>query len=337
MKTAIKKMLPDKLVDYIIRKKISIGTNQLYSFDKKRFIEYAYYLEDDFTAENLRSKITVRYHSIEKGLSNANLRLGFGDKAFKGLFTAMDKYIERGYSIEDIRFQSAISVIQAYVNLHKENNFSVEAVEEKLHQYKKYLIYENKDLGGYLKFNRKNFPVFSELNFEDLVSSRYSVRDFGVDRVREEKIYEAIQIATKTPSVCNRQAWEVYHIKNQNILNEALNLQGGLRGNGDNLKDLLLITSNIQYMHGPHERNQTYIDGGLFTMSLLYALHSKGIAACTLNVDFYLQRELDIRKLLGIQDSENLIAFIAVGTYPEEIKVAKSPRDSSGIITQIID
>ncbi|MGF3194963.1 hypothetical protein [Facklamia sp. P13055] len=66
----------------------------MYKFDKLRFLTSAYNMKEEYSYENLRSKITFHYHSIEKGLSNANFRAGFGKYAFKELFFAMDLFLK---------------------------------------------------------------------------------------------------------------------------------------------------------------------------------------------------------------------------------------------------
>lgn len=337
MKALIKKILPETFVSsiMIINKKKAVS--KLYKSDKARLLKYGYSINGNYNEDNLRAKITFHYHAIEKGLSNANLRLGFGERAFKELFWAMDKFLEKGYSTDDYRFQSAISVIKSYVELHRKKNYPIEDIESQLFTYSKHFLQENEGIGGYLTIEKNQLPKFDELCFKDLAFARYSVRDFGREDIDESKIFEAIDIATKTPSACNRQAWKVYYIKSDTMIRNVLNIQGGLNGNGENLRKLLLVTSDKQYMNGGHERNQTYIDGGLYTMSLLYALESANIASCTLNTNFNLKKDREMRNLLKINDSEDFIAFIALGTYPEVIKVAKSPRDNNTVITSIIE
>ena len=310
---------------------------RLYSFDRTRHEKYAYDLNRDYTLNNLRSKITFHYHSIEKGLSNPNLRLGFGKNAFDGLFFAMDKYLEKRYSTDDKRFQQAISVILEYINVHKDNNFPIEWVTSKYNEYEKYLIEEFSTVGGSGSVKLDEIPNYGELNFKELSTYRYSIRDFGEKLIDDEDIYDAIQMATKTPSVCNRQAYKVYQIKNTSKLEKVYELQAGLTTNGDNLQQFLLVTCNREFMNGPHERNQTYIDGGMYLMSLVYALTYKQIATCTLNTNFTLEKEKAMRDLLDVSYSEDLIAFVAIGSFAEETKYAKSPRDSWKDITVVID
>lgn len=337
MKKLIKRVLPKRFVKIITRIKRKLDVNKFYKFDKTRLLKYAYNLNENYNKDNLRSKITFHYHAIEKGLSNANLRLGFGKRAFNELFWAMDEYIKKGYPTDDYRFQSAISVIDSYIKLHKSKDFSIDWIEKHMIKYSEYLMKENKETGGINTLKSYELPEFDKLGFKDLAYNRYSVRDFGKDSLDDNKVFEAIDIATKTPSVCNRQAWKVRYIKSTDKVNEVLKIQKGLTGNGENLRNLLMVTTDKQYMRGGQERNQTYIDGGLFTMSLLYALTSVSIASCTLNANFDLNRERKMRQLLNVKDSEDIIAIIAIGSYPDVFKIAKSPRDDHSLITTVIE
>lgn len=336
MKKIVKKIVPENIIsqvrNYYNR---NYKLKKMYNFDRKRYANSSYELSNNRSLENLRSKITFHYHSIEKGLSNANFRLGFGKKAFDQLFLAMDKFLELGYPATDTRFQQAISVIEEYVILHRKNNFDAIEAENKLSEYKELLLEENCGIGGYSVVKREELPNFNSTSFKNLAAQRYSIRDFGNDEINDDDIFDAIKSAIKTPSVCNRQAWKVHYIKEKSLLEKALVIQGGLRGNGKNLNRLMLVTCNKEYMNGPHERNQTFIDGGMFTMSLIYALTSKQIATCALNADFSLEKEQQIRDIMKLQSSEDLIAFVALGSYPGEMKVAKSPRDSVDTITKV--
>lgn len=42
----------------------------------------------------------------------------------------------------------------------------------------------------------------------------------------------------------------------------------------------MLVTADLQAFMGSNERNEGYVDSGLFSMSLLYAMKSCGLAAC---------------------------------------------------------
>ena len=74
------------------------------------------------------------------------------------------------------------------------------------------------------------------------------------------------------------------------------------------------------------ERNQSFIDGGFFGMSLVYALHYLGLGTCCLHWSVNYKKDNKLRKLVKIKDSENILFMILVGHLPTKLKVAKSER-----------
>lgn len=89
---------------------------------------------------------------------------------------------------------------------------------------------------------------------------------------------------------------------------------------------LLLVTSDIRAFMNNGERNEPFVDGGLFSMSLLYALEAYGLAACPLNAMFNLSQDRQTRELLDIPDYEFPVMYIAVGNFPESVPVCYSTR-----------
>jgi hypothetical protein len=85
-----------------------------------------------------------------------------------------------------------------------------------------------------------------------------------------------------------------------------------------------------------NERNQAFIDGGMYAMNLLYALHCNMVAACILNCSFDPGKENHIKSIAKIKDSEVLIAMIACGDPPEGFQLTMSPRNSLDTTNTII-
>jgi nitroreductase len=48
------------------------------------------------------------------------------------------------------------------------------------------------------------------MDFETLVKTRQSCRDFNGEKVTKEEIDKILEIAKLTPSACNSQPWKVY-------------------------------------------------------------------------------------------------------------------------------
>src|SRR5699024_5367042 len=97
---------------------------------------------------------------------------------------------------------------------------------------------------------------------------------------------------------------------------------------GQNVREILLVTCNKELMMGK-EKSQTFIDGGMFAMSLIYALTYQNIATCALNTTFTNGKHEEARRFLNIPESEDFIVFIALGSFKDENKYAKSPKDST--------
>ena len=324
MKRLIRRILPKK-VKVLLGKFLSkIVVRKAYSLDRKRFSKSAFNMTKKRNKDNLEAKITFHYHSLEKGLSNSNFRLGFGEYAYIQLIEAMQDFRKKLFNQTSIAYQSGLSVLNEYVSKHKGTEIDTTLIKCQLNMLSNSKPIKN--LGGVFTFKKEELLKYCKLDFENLANHRFSVRDFGKDAVDINTIFRALDIAKKTPSVCNRQPWHSYIIRNKDLIYKVLSIQGGLTGQGKNLDTLLLICSNNFHLSNYTERNQGFADCGMYSMSLIYALQYLGLATCSLNANLTLNGDNKIRELLNIPFNQNLIMFIAVGHYAEEFKVPKSPR-----------
>jgi hypothetical protein len=72
----------------------------------------------------------------------------------------------------------------------------------------------------------------------------------------------------------------VYSVSNDTAIEQVLALQNGNRGFGHLAKRVLIVSADLHAFIGPIERNKAFVDGGMFAMSLLYALHRLELGAC---------------------------------------------------------
>jgi nitroreductase len=165
----------------------------------------------------------------------------------------------------------------------------------------------------------------SNRGFLDVVFARRSVREFLAVPVSDDDISRAINIAQQSPSVCNRQPVRVHMFTDPSTIAKALELQGGFRGYKASPR-LLLVTADNTAFVAAVERNQAYIDGGLFAMMLLLGLENVGLGGCPLNTMLNSERESALRKLLGIPSHEVFITFIAVGHFDPDVLTPRSTR-----------
>ena len=157
-------------------------------------------------------------------------------------------------------------------------------------------------------------------NPESFFNSRYSLREFKDSVVPLEAIEKVINLAIKTPSVCNRQPWHVYHSSDRFVIDSALKYQNGNKGFGHKVPNLMIITTDLRAFSPGTEHYQHWIEGGLISMSIIYALHATGIASCCLNWSQAPRSDLKLRKALDIKPSHTIIMMLAFG-YPNDDNV----------------
>jgi len=303
----------------------------LFRNEEKRFLKH-FSKQNCKKQEQIKARLLFYGHSLEKGMSRENIRFGFGVKVINLLLFYLQKYTSYNYDENDEVFKNACSIINEYIKLHKTEKYNLDFIDSKYES----LLEKIKDInnvGGVITIdNRKNAYFF---NFRDLVFSRKSVRDFAENEVEYDLIVDSVELAIKSPSVCNRQGSKVYVVKNKVKIKKALDIQGGFKGYKIP-PCLLLITEDIQAFIDVTERNQGYIDGGLFSMSLLYALEHNNLAACALNTMFNERKTNKTKELLSIPENENLIMYVAVGNFKDHYNVPMSTRKSKKSVITFI-
>lgn len=329
MKEFIKKYMPKFIVNFVKFCSFKLQLQRDYSRDYKRYSHYAFENPINNNEVQFKAKIALYAHTLEKGLSHINPRLGFGKSTVIKLIEVMKLYIKRKFPKEDTRFRSGLSVLKSYFELHKNNNNHIQDILLLMAKEPE-LLYEiesvSKKYGGSITINKKDTCISENDTFFDILNKRVSVRNYSSCEIDNQKLMKAIEIAVRTPSACNRQPWQVYIIRTNEILIKTLKLQSGFNSYGDNLKNLILVTSSNAYYSTPKERNASYIDGGMFAMTLVYSLHSQGFATSVLNATLNRKKDNAIRVLLNIPKSDSLICFIALGNYPDTISVPISYR-----------
>lgn len=323
MKNKIKESMPKPMLEKlkIIR---NYGRNfSLFRKDKQRFLRYFSKI-NTHEKEQLKARLLFFSHSVEKGLSREDFRYGFGQTVIPELYGLIQTYHKLGYDQEDEIYLNAVSVVDEYIKIHEEKQYDL-SDRINVAEFKKNYCRNKLEIGGVKAVSRAASNENQTKNFKELALNRHSVRDYQDTAVDLEKINEAIQIATKSPSVCNRQSTRVRVIRDCSLIKKALDIQGGFKGYS--LPPcLLMVTTDTRYFIDVTERNQVYVDGGLFAMSLIYALEYEGLAACALNTMFDPKRESATRKLLGINEFENLIMYLTVGNFKDDYRVPKSYR-----------
>lgn len=299
-------------------------------YDFKRYYKHSSLIKID-TQDKLIANIIANYHVIEKGFSMPLNRKDFGKDFALNLHNQIKQYYNLNYSLNSSQFIVSIQVLKKYISMRKEGYLDTAFLGDTS-------FIENFATVSYdlKKLSKDDMLKMSKKPFNEFAPSRYTIRDFSSEPVNLNKIYNAIKISQKSPSVCNRQSTKIMIIKNSELKKQILNVQQGNRGFGHHADLLLVITCSLESFFGSNERNQCFIDGGIFLMSLLYALHYEELGAATLNWAVRSKTDTKLKKLLNMSDSEVVMAILAVGNLKDEFNVAVSNRKNLDEIIQIV-
>lgn len=319
MKKKIKKIFPAFLLN--LAKKWFLYTN--YFKDLHRYKKHAFDFSNNKTKRHYEADLIFFYHKIEKALSLPSPRPGFGKETINHIVSISEYYINKFGSDEIVK--ASVNSLVAYQNFNMQNNSFDRDLDKRIADLKVSVDKVDFQQGGTMEITKKEI-MGDKIDFNLFANTRYSIRNFANGEVDNKLIEDAVQIAQKTPSVCNRQSSRVYIYEEESIKNKILNFQNGNSGFGKDADKILIVTSDLKDFRGVNERHQSYVDGGMYAMSLIYALHSKGLGTCPLNLSITHKKEESLKKVAKINDSEILLMMIAVGRLPEKLKVASSPR-----------
>lgn len=274
----------------------------------------------------LSAETIFYFHKLEKGLCIPGQKRFFGADAAITLVSLLDRWRARSYSIDDPVYVGALECLRAY-----RSRLALTPPPVKLADGLKRRI-------DTCLADASSRPEFSTPmsamqctgaaeTLQRLCIARRSVRAYRPEPVALSDVHDAIAIAQLSPSACNRQSWRVHAYQDRRQMDSLLALQNGNRGFGHLIPLLLIITAEANGFFDGSERNQPYIDAGLFTMTLLLSLQARGLSSCCLNW-CVTDPTLDIKahRLGRIPESEIIIMYLAVGYADDAALVPRSVR-----------
>jgi nitroreductase len=287
----------------------------------------------------IEAELVFQYHKLEKGLSMPGPKRFFGAQPCLHTLALAKEWESAGGSKTGSIYVGAIETLSSYLIEAKARGTPQQLSEANLIE----------DLQSFLegrqhsREERLSTPIAlpprgTEIDskwFDDLMHARRSVRSFLPDGVPISEIESAIASAQLSPSACNRQPWRVHVYQDKATIKSLLSHQNGNSGFGHLLSTLLVITADLRSFFDGSERNEPYIDGGLFTMSLILGLHTRGISSCCLNWCVSPSTDKSAHSVAGIAESERIVMFLAVGYAQPEAVVPRSPRkDMAQVLIQ---
>lgn len=293
-------------------------------YDFRSFYRISNVTRQRKTKDQCIGSIIGSYHIIEKGLAMPHRRLGFGIPALRALINECKEFLSH-FGSDNSQFVHAVQVIFEYEKLHEDNGYSLpidlKREIEQLHASLPLLAPSCQ-----VSLSRDEF--FNDVNasFDAFSNSRHSTRHFN-GAADKETIIQAISLAQNAPSSCNKQPTRVHLVTNNNLVNEILQKQGGNRGFGQDIKSIIVLTTNISCYSQVGERRSGFVDLGIYSMNLLYALHFYKIGAIPLIWLSSKKRDKWLNDILEISANNEIpVLIVGVGKVSDYPSLVNSPR-----------
>jgi len=317
----------------------------LYDWNRfRKFSSYAisiFYLQSNGRVKTnfqLLALIQADAHKIEKALAISEPRPGFGVGVVKRLINNLSEYYERfGYNS---RLEISYSILVKYYEFNLSRNAISDSLKDKILELPSIIPELNSiddQSAGIIHFTKNSYLKHSKKDLENFFMSRFSMRQFADKTVDRELLLKAVELASKTPSVCNRQCYHAHIFSGKTQASAVLSYQLGNRGFGDQVDSVIVVSADLSCFFSASERNQAWIDGGLFAMSLMYSLHSLGLGSCPLNWSVAPKRDKALKDATGIPHSHSVIMMIGCGHLKDEFKVAKSKRKPMNELCTVVE
>jgi nitroreductase len=327
MKSILKKLLPLSVYNFVRERARYNRLKKSFDYDLNHYFKYSMNLDDNSEGK-LISRIILDTHVIEKGLTMPDTKLGFGSVRLNILMDNVSLFVQR-YNIHNPQLLHAYSVLVEYFNFHKQEGFDLKATD--VVKYENLLALKASKQINVTQRNQietTSTDYFSKLNgsFKEFSESRSSLRNYDSQLVPIEMLESALDLARNTPSACNRQSVRVHLYTNKDKISKILDIQGGNRGFGHLANFLIAVTFKPKIYFEQNERNSGHVDGGMYCMNILYALHTQKLAACILNAAHAPEKDIKMRQVANVPEDEVFVAFIAGGYAPKTFKIARSFR-----------
>lgn len=294
----------------------------IYLCDLCFFVKYSNVDSTSNSEAKLLSTLIASYHIIEKGLSMPNRRLGFGAEALKSLISKCNLFEQR-YGSNNGQFQYAISIIKEYDDLHKENHFELEKdLQDSINTI---LARHDVPAAEQMKMNKEEFFASSGDSFDKFSISRHSMRHFD-GSVDIERILHSMELAQHAPSACNKQIIKSYIVTKREVVQTILDMQQGNRGFGHLIDKVIVITTRYCGCTRYSDRFYPFVDAGIYTMNMLYALHYNKIGAIPLVWLSSKERDSMLKKYIDANNDEIPCMIVGIGEVANNIVCATSPR-----------
>ena len=292
--------------------------------------------DPQFRKERETAEIIRLVHSLEKGLSLENPRLGFGVAKINALMNRCDRFAE-DFGPQEFCLLMAYDAIAEYIAFHKRKGYAHEDFDKICSRFSA-LTWGGEHTGKYGGTLTVS-DADRKLGVEELTAffaSRHSVRDFTGEPVSDEELFSAVRAAQLAPSACNRQAVRAYVLPSKKISDLYGGNMEGIGGFAQDADKFILITGKVS-AYRMSEYDQHIVSAGIFTAYLTLALHAQGIGSCVVQRPLQYSGQWEtIRQACNIPGDEQMVLMVAVGKSKDSYTAPISKRFPAETVMTIL-
>ena len=299
--------------------------------------KFAYYLKNFFSIfkfskyynniddlDGIAADIIRNTHSIEKGLSIDNVRMGFGHKKQKYMMELICKLekCDNSYYAEVIKM--ALASLNSYIIFHDKNGYNDDFIDTLRDFINCRSGLLDSSFGGVIDIDSSSFN-FNISDIEHFFNTRHSIRLFSKTPVDENLLLKAIELAQRAPSACNRQGVRVY-VVDKSKADLLKNQLGGVGGFADDIDKFIIVTGKLS-TYKLYESNQYIVSSSIYVGYLTLALHAYGLGSCVIQRPvIWNSNSQKLKKYYGIKDDEQIVCLLGVGNIEGHFSVPVSHR-----------
>jgi len=159
------------------------------------------------------------------------------------------------------------------------------------------------------------------MNFNKLVSTRYSVRKFSQEVIEDEKLETLLEAARKAPSAVNFQPYKIYVIKSEAKLTEIRECYHRSWLNSAPIILVMVGLHDVTWKRAQDSKDFTDIDCAIAIDHITLQAADLGLGTCWV-CNFDVEK---CREVLKLKATEEPIALIPLG-YPESDDIPVKKR-----------
>jgi nitroreductase len=313
------------------RRRAEVELLRNYLYDLHRF-RTASFLNGPDGPEHRRAQIAILAHTLEYGMALRDPRDGFGLEKVEQLVALLIEHQRAG---DDGDAQGTVAraaaVLDAYAQTQQGPGRQIA-----LDGLRELSTGEVHPVAGTEHVTAAGIRAATEgVDLDTFLRARHSVRQFAPGRLDPDVLRTAVDQALLSPSSCNRQTSTVHAYTRAEEIAVLLNHLSGSAGFGDQLGALLVVTVDLRNWNTVGERNQAFVDGGMFAMTLILALHAQGLGTCPINWSADRHRDAAMRASMGLGPEHVIITRIGVGALPDDLRVPVSLRRPTNAVFRL--